>query len=1072
MSKIPIIHSKIIPPIPPTTYMVRANLIKKLQEMEHYKITLVQSEAGFGKSLGLAQYFKETNQLYSWYSVTEEDDDIIPFLSYLKQSIKRVVPAFGDSMENIALHPNSFLKDEELRQWFTLFINELCTIEEDLFIIIDDYYLVDHVFMINDFLEKMIKLIPPNIHVVIASRSKLTWSILPKLKVMNELFEITKQDFIFSAEEMMIYLEDYFDLTVEKYVVDELIELTEGWAIAIHLIAIHFDQIDTSFTSENKMVFNDLFAYLSEEVFQRQSAKEQAALLKYVIFPTFSKEVIADFYDDETANLLSDTLAELGFIQSLEEENTYRYHALFQQFLQNKWLQTNPEAYVDLHQQAAIYFISNKDYLQATYHAAQTGDASFIGSMLAQTGKYLVESGQFDRYLDVFQQVDVDVLERYYSLYFFKGEVERYRAFYEKAQKAYQTCKALAEKHNDYYFLSKANASIAHIFLDTIQPNLADPYLKEAITLSQKALDMSDIENRMLKRQFAENLVNLGKANEARRWMEDEKIEREILENGNLDARTLLRMGKLHQGVDLLVNRLTKEGLPDSHRETEVLLSFMYGMLGDKELALSYAEEGIKTAEKAKSLFTEAVGYTRAGHAKLLLSPFDIDVTEKLYVKAIHMMDELRVDRGKVEPLMGLAMLKVRQGDRKQALALGEQALAETEKVSDQWMSSLIYICLAITNYYEVQFEQAEQAMIKAQHLLRICGDLYGEMITYYWLMHLYHKVGDTEKLKEVSLRFATICVEEQYLFFVKKDTLFGPIDRQINYSLFQEVASLHPDDKHIQLLVHELKIDGQLDYPGYSLYVRALGRIQVMLGTYSIDEKAWKREKAKELFLYFLLQRERFIDKDEIMQALWPDQEEKTANQSLKVTLNALLKVIEPKRKARKESFFIQRKSTMYRLNPLAEIIFDMDYFYNDVAAGLAEADLKKSNAILERAIHLYQGNPFETLKGSHWFAQEEVELESQYIQALERLAYNYLQLQQFQEVIAWSRQILQVNQTWETAYRFLMTAYYHLKNRPESIKWYNHCVTTLEKELGIRPMEETTAVYEMILKNEIELM
>src|SRR5699024_7987451 len=191
------------------------------------------------------------------------------------------------------------------------------------------------------------------------------------------------------------------------------------------------------------------------------------------------------------------------------------------------------------------------------------------------------------------------------------------------------------------------------------------------------------------------------------------------------------------------------------------------------------------------------------------------------------------------------------------------------EKVSDQWMSSLIYICLAITSYYEAHDEHAEQAIIKAQHLLRICGDLYGEMITYYWLMHLYHEVGDTEKIKEVSLRFATLCVEEQYLFFVKKDTLFGPIDRQINDPLFQAVASLHPNDQNIQLLVHELKIDGQLDYPGYSLYVRALGRLQVMLGTYSIDEKAWKREKAKELFLFFLLHRERFIDKDEIMQAL-----------------------------------------------------------------------------------------------------------------------------------------------------------------------------------------------------------
>src|SRR5690625_3124340 len=198
MVRIPIINSKIIPPIPPTTYMIRANLIKKFNDIQNHKLTLVQSGAGFGKSLGLAQYFKETNKLYSWYSVTEEDDDIIPFISYLKQSIKRAVPTFGESLESIAKNPNSFLKEEELQQWLALFINELCAIEDDLFIIIDDYYLVDHVFTINYVMEKIVKFIPPNIHLVISSRAKLKWSILPKLKVKNELFEVTKNDFVFS----------------------------------------------------------------------------------------------------------------------------------------------------------------------------------------------------------------------------------------------------------------------------------------------------------------------------------------------------------------------------------------------------------------------------------------------------------------------------------------------------------------------------------------------------------------------------------------------------------------------------------------------------------------------------------------------------------------------------------------------------------------------------------------------------------------------------------------------------------------------------------------------------------
>lgn len=1063
--KITMFNSKVLPPIAPNTYMTRAHLTKKLQQIQHYKLTIVQSDAGFGKSLGLAQYFRGSGRLYAWYSVTEDDDDIIPFISYLQHSIKRILPTFGASLDTVETDPHRFFKEEEIEQWLALFINELCTLEEDIFIVIDDYYLVDHVFMINYLMEKLVRLIPPHVHIVIASRMSVNWSVLPKLTVENQLFMIERSDFIFSQEEMQVYLDDYFGVIIDDETAQDLIELTEGWAIAINLIAINFDQINPTWKGKNKLVFQDLFEYLSEEVFQRKTKAEQTALLHFAIFPTFSETLIADFYGESTVALLRNRLTELGFIQSLEAEKTYRYHALFHQFLQNKWLQTDRQAFVSLHQQAAEYFLSRKKYLQATYHAGQTADDDFIGATLEKTGKHLIELGQFDRYLDVYQSLNEQVKEKHYALYYFEGEVQRYRAFYEKSRQAYVKCQAFAKHHDDYYYLSRTNAGLAHIFLDTIQPSLAEPYLKRAIDLSQHAHHMTNQEIALLKRQFAENLVNLGKAKNAQKWIASEQMERAILETGNLDVRLDLRMGNLQQGVALLKERMVTDSLPDSHRETEVLLSFLYGMLGEGELALHHANEGIKTGQKMKSRFIEAVGYTRFGHAQLLTYPFDLHSVEKFYEKAIDIMDELHVSRGKVEPLMGLSMVMLRQGDSNKALLYGKEALSETEKVSDRWMSSLIYVCLAMTHFYEKSYQQAEADILEAQHLFQVCGDVYGEMITQFWLMNVYQATEKKEKFANASLHFATICVKENYLFYVKKDTLLGPIDRQIIYPLFQEMLACHPYDKAVQHVTRELQIEEELNYASYRIYVRSLKEFQVMLGTQFVEDKMWQREKAKELFLYFLLHRDRFIDRDELLQALWPNHEEKTANQMLKVTLNALLKVLEPNRKARSQSFFIQRKNTMYRLNPMAEVTFDLEYFYHFIDIGLAEEIIEQSNYLLKKAITLYQKNPFDVCKDSHWFAQLEVDLENKHIQALERLASNYLALQEYQSVIYYSKQILQVNSTWEEAYRMLMMAYYHMKNRPQSIKWYNHCVEVLEKELHINPMKETKTLYRTIL-------
>ena len=77
-------NPKLIPPIPTATYMRRSSFIKKMKTSEHVKLTVLHSGAGFGKSSGLSSYFKDTRTLYSWYTVTEEDDDILPFITYLE----------------------------------------------------------------------------------------------------------------------------------------------------------------------------------------------------------------------------------------------------------------------------------------------------------------------------------------------------------------------------------------------------------------------------------------------------------------------------------------------------------------------------------------------------------------------------------------------------------------------------------------------------------------------------------------------------------------------------------------------------------------------------------------------------------------------------------------------------------------------------------------------------------------------------------------------------------------------------------------------------------------------------
>ncbi|WP_313892343.1 BTAD domain-containing putative transcriptional regulator [Psychrobacillus sp.] len=1068
MEQTTILISKLIPPIPSSFYMRRSTLIKKLKTNSHVKLTLLHSGAGFGKSSAVAQYFDDSRSLYSWYTITEEDDDILPFLRHLFQSVRRVIPTFGNSFidrEMLSVYP----KEEEIVQWHALFSNELYMIDEPFSIVLDDFHLVDHVFHINYLLEKVIEFLPPNIHIVVASRTRPKWAILLKLKLNTQLVEIIEKDFMFTEEEIQVFFEDYFEKVISEQEAKEIMTLTEGWAIAIHLLAMQLSETSRQIDELFNPALKDLFSYLSEEVFLFMPQEDQQSLLNFSIFPIFTEQLMRDFFGEEEAGNLERLASSHVFIQSLSDSGSYRFHALFQHFLETKWLQTNSSIFYETHKRAALYYGEKNNLLQSLHHGVKVNDDFFLGKLLVQFAHSMVKAGQFDWLLDLLKDLSEKWREEFYELFYYEGECHRYRAFYEKARNAYTTCLNIAQKKEDTLYLSRANTGIAHIYLDTIQPGLAEPYLLEAIHWADKTPAVSSLDMALLKRLLAENLVNLGKAKEADTWVKQEKIDAVILQEGNLDARILLRRGRLNEAQILLESRTNMElRLPDSHRETEVLLSLIYSLTGQTTLAKETSLKGVEIGLREKSGFVEAVGWIRKGHSEILDDPFDLETPEEHYLKAVNQMEELNVSRGKAEPYMGLSILKSRQGLLQEAISYGEKGLRETEKVNDYWLSALILVGLTIVYCEHKEMEKAMEVANEANRLFIVCGDTYGQMISTYWLMYIAYQIEQEEQFSQQARAFAHLCLTNDFLFFLQKKTMFGPMNLQILYPMFQYALKNNPNSNEIQHLADVLNISSTINYPGYQLIIQLLGPFSLFIGHEEVRDKQWQRDKAKELFVYLYLQKHRFVPKEELMRVVWGEGEEKAIDRDFKVALNALLKVIEPKRLPREDSFFILRKQSMYRLNPDALIISDMDSFYNYADMGINELNPNVSKDILLKAVKLYKGMLFEDKMAIEWISHDREKIQLLYIAVLERLAQTCTRLKEFEKTIYWAEKLLRIDQTWEEAYRLLMYAYYQLQNRSQSVKWYERCVAVLEQELSIEPMKTTVQMYEMITNYE----
>lgn len=207
--------------------------MKKLKHSLDHTCTFIHSGAGYGKTTLLAQFLHSETIPFSWYTVTEEDDNILPFVRYMIHSIQRVIPKFSEDFE-LWSRLSRFPKIEELNRLYKLFINCLCMIQHPFIIVIDDYHLVDHEFHINYILEKIIEFAPPHIHFIVASRSLPNWEILRKLKLQMKLLMISESDLVFSAEEIAVFFEDYVAVYLSEGEITKVLEITEGGQSVFH----------------------------------------------------------------------------------------------------------------------------------------------------------------------------------------------------------------------------------------------------------------------------------------------------------------------------------------------------------------------------------------------------------------------------------------------------------------------------------------------------------------------------------------------------------------------------------------------------------------------------------------------------------------------------------------------------------------------------------------------------------------------------------------------------------------------------------------------------------------------
>ncbi len=260
-------------------------------------------------------------------------------------------------------------------------------------------------------------------------------------------------------------------------------------------------------------------------------------------------------------------------------------------------------------------------------------------------------------------------------------------------------------------------------------------------------------------------------------------------------------------------------------------------------------------------------------------------------------------------------------------------------------------------------------------------------------------------------------------------------------------------DDTHIeQLLAAKQKAD---------LHVYSLGKFNIVLDKNEISDN-WGRDKAIQLFQFFLISRNRMaLHKEVIIDRLW---EENGTDQHFKVALHEIKKILEPKTSSRSKTKYIQRQGSSYKLN-MENVWLDSHIFKSLIEVGNNVVGHQDELAIMafQGAIKLYKGVFLPNRIYEDWTSSERDNLQMLALNAYLSLSELLLQ-DQAKESIRLTEEALNIDPTWEEAYRVQMMAHMLNGNRPQAIRCFDKCKKVLDKEFGIEPLPATIKLYDSI--------
>jgi LuxR family maltose regulon positive regulatory protein len=1065
-------RTKIVLPRRPRHLLTRQRLLDILDEILERRLLLISAPAGYGKTSALIDWAYHTTVPVCWYALDELDQDPQQFVSYFIAAITQRFPDFGKIANGMLYNT---MQASDIPRLVQVLVNDIYeNIQDPFVIVLDDYHLVSDCEAITNFLNRFVRYMGDNCHLVLASREYIQLPDLPLIIARSEVVGLDLDELSFAASELQAFVLQNYHAMLSDTAAADLIQETEGWITGVLLSTQTLWQGMADRVRLARASKVGVYDYMAQQVLDQHPPDVRDFLLRTALLEEFDAALCTAVLgpDQDWEILIKRVLQSNLFVLPVDNDGTWlRYHHLFRDFLQTQMQKEYPAAFERILRTAAQVYRAQEQWAKAYNIYRRLADLDAILDLIECAGSSLIKDGRWALLGQWIDDLPVQALVSHPNLLSLRGV-------------------AATGTDNVEYGLSLQNQAIQAFRITEDAPHLARALVRRAANyrlLGQYGAVLQDVDEALRIAENDTRLANIraeawrlkgmalcyqGKLQPAIHWLEEALNAYSELNYAQNTAVVYMELGMatMNAGYYVKAQRYYERALSYWQETDNIVhqavplnnLGVLHYLMGDYEQASNCLDRALQYAQRSSYAYGETLSLLSIGDLYVQLSAFN--AAQNAYQQAQQIVQRTHDRYLTLYLHLALATLARATGDTALGRYWVETARSSIPEDNSQYEKGLWYLGAGRQALSERLYHDAAESLLKAVACFDAGGQRGDSAFVHIHLAAAYQAMGNTTQAAQAVRQTFTLAegLESTHLLSTIAADVMAHLESLQDTSVVgQQIAHLHKQVERWQYTIPAIRrhlrqqpLTIPLAAPRYTF--QALGDASVSLDNEVLSSSKWQRLAARDL-LFCLLAYPEGLTKQMIGLYLWPDSSESQLRETFKKAIATLRQVL--------GSEIVLFEDERYYVNPLLDYEYDVEVFQDKLKQARMAEQPQQWVPLCREAVAYYHGPYLPGVEGE-WIISLREQLHRNYVQAALRLITHYVDMAQYSQALTYCQQLLEQDECLEEGHRLAMRAYDALGDQAAVARQYQRCVDVLQQDLGVLPSEQTQALYAQLTR------